>query len=376
LQGFENTPEKEIAGYKQRDAMALTLHGFEQIAQAYAGIPGRKALLWATGGFPFLITTSGEVQSPTVFAQGGTYGGGRNDRSGNLGSLPESTAMLGSDVMAQLTPVYTRALAALTNADIAVYPIDARGLLTFSTGADVHRLDEVQQRELRQEHTDSHATMAVIADMTGGRAYFNTNDIAHSFKEAADDDQVYYTLGYYRAADAKKNKAGWQKLQVKLNKPGLQARARDGFMLSPDKPDSKEAKQADFSEAIQSPLEFSTVPVAVRLSKPSGPDPTTKKRNVAFEVRMPKGASLLDEAKYNIDVFAIAINNKGERAGQVGQNLAGVVPKEALTNVEKDGLNYRNLVQLTPGEYNLRFIVRDNLKGKIGSVILPLKIDE
>ena len=376
LQGFENTPEKEIAGYKLRDAMTLTLHAFEQIAKAYAGIPGRKSLLWATGGFPFLIATNGEVQSPAVFVQGGTYGGGRADRSGNLGTLPESTSVMSSDVISQLAPVYRRAIASLNDAEIALYPIDARGLITFSEGADVHRADQVAQRELRQEHADSHATMTVMAEMTGGRAYYNANDIARSFKEAANDDLVYYTLGYYRKDDGKKQKPGWQKLQVKVNKPGLQVRARDGFMLTADRPESKEAKQADFGEAIQSPLEFSSVAMTVRLSKPSGPDPATKKRNVAFEVDMPKGAALLQDGKYDLDIFAIVNNTKGERAGQVGQVLAGTVPAAAIPQVQKDGLNYRNLVQLLPGEYSLRFIVRDNQKGRIGSVILPLKITE
>ena len=43
--------------------------------------------------------------------------------------------------------------------------------------------------------------------------------------------------------------------------------------------------------------------------------------------------------------------------------------------VKKQGINYENVLQVPAGQMVVRFIVRDNLHGRLGSVILPVKLD-
>ena len=66
--------------------------------------------------------------------------------------------------------------------------------------------------------------------MTGGKAFYNTNDLAASFKRAADDASSYYLVGYY--LDTQHHNAGWRQLKVKVDKKDTEVRARKGFFVT------------------------------------------------------------------------------------------------------------------------------------------------
>src|SRR5580704_9416558 len=86
--------------YQQSRAIEDTMKAFLAIAWSLSGIPGRKSLIWATGGFPF------PLDSPA--------------------SVPPSSVVL-----------YQRAMEALKNSQVAVYPVDVRGLVSTSPNDDV-----------------------------------------------------------------------------------------------------------------------------------------------------------------------------------------------------------------------------------------------
>jgi hypothetical protein len=55
--------------------------------------------------------------------------------------------------------------------------------------------------------------------------------------------------------------------------------------------------------------------------------------------------------------------------------MKGLIVPETLAKLKADGIVYRNFLDLSPGDYQVRFVVRDNLSGKIGSVIVPLTVN-
>jgi VWFA-related protein len=73
-------------------------------------------------------------------------------------------------------------------------------------------------------------TLGDFAEMTGGRAFYNSSDLVGGFKRAADDSSSYYLIGYY--LDTKNDKPGWRQLKVKVHTPHTEVRSRNGF-LSP-----------------------------------------------------------------------------------------------------------------------------------------------
>src|SRR5512146_2575022 len=111
-------------------------------------------------------------------------------------------------------PIYERTWQVLNDANMSVYTVNARGLVANSsemyqagTYTGYTRPGNLVQRWREEElkFGDTIATMRSFAEMTGGKAYVNTNDLTSSFRDAADDSSHYYMLGYY--LDSKDTKA-------------------------------------------------------------------------------------------------------------------------------------------------------------------------
>ncbi|MDP9267164.1 MAG: VWA domain-containing protein [Acidobacteriota bacterium] len=377
LDEFYNGTDGGYGVYQLTQAIELTLSALMHVAEGMEGIPGRKSLIWATAGFPFTLTGSGELASLRYYSTGATRAelggatGGGVLEGGGLPPLPESNATTSDDLFAAVRPYFERTMQALNKSQIAIYPIDARGLVAYSSAASSRvRLNDVYGTEAQ-----THTTMNEIATVTGGKAYYNTNDITAAFNKATGESTQYYMLGYYADKD---KKVSWHKLQVKVNRPDVDIRARSGYMsggmVSAKKPE--DVRNLDIRAALASPLDYSALPMRVYL------DPATagagNKKKIPFEIVAQPGASAVDAANKNhiqLDFLVVARNPKGESVGQLSQKIEANLAENQLQQFATDGLNYKQALQLAPGAYSLIFIVRDNLTGKIGSVNAPLRVE-
>jgi VWFA-related protein len=320
LRDFVAGADASIAAHQQDLATGLTLEAFEHIAQAYAGIPGRKSLIWATASFPF-----------------------------NIG--PDNSAMEHRNYSDQ----YQHALQMLSSANIAVYPVDVRGLLIQSM--PVYEL----------------ANMRNFASMTGGRAFYNRNDVDIAVQEAAHDSWAYYMLGYY--LDAANTTAGWHKLKVQVLRKGVEVRSRAGFFVTRPPDDPEAARKLDINMATASPLDYSSLPLTLRWK---GTEPHGEKRRVLFEAVLPANAATVDEEDGNhvsLEFIAVARTGKGEDAGHFDQVYESRVKPAGAAQIRASGLTYRGALDLAPGDYRVRLVVRDALNGRIGSVGALLKVE-
>lgn len=328
---------------QQSRAIEDTMRAFLSIAWSLSGIPGRKSLIWATGGFPF------SLNSPSSLPGGG------------------------------LSVLYERTVEALKNAQIAVYPVDVRGLVNTAPNGDVTYSGEngPASGEVLAAgsslNASTLASMMTFAEMTGGHAYYNNNDLASGFKRAADDSSQYYLLGYY--ADPHNTKPGWRKLQVQLKDKDktIDVRARTGVFFTNAALDPELTHKADVEFAMTSPFDSTGIHVTAQWMPPQ---PAGEKKKIAFALRLP-AESVIDEADKNrFDVDFVAQATKlGKPAGNAGQTIKGIVPASALDKVKAEGIFYSNALELPPGEYQVRFVVRDNLTGRIGSVSAPLTVN-
>jgi VWFA-related protein len=116
-------------------------------------------------------------------------------------------------------------------ANLVVYSLDVRGLMTGLSGADEQSMpDAAQMAQMQVEQTDLVAAGSVgLAEDTGGFAVRNTNDLAGGAARVADESRTYYLLGY--APPEGKGPRDWRKLKVEVKTPGLKVRARKGFTL-------------------------------------------------------------------------------------------------------------------------------------------------
>ena len=79
--------------------------------------------------------------------------------------------------------------------------------------------------------------------------------------------------------------------------------------------------------------------------------------------------------KFQLEVIAVVGTPKNPRVDQVTEVLGANLPPEAIAAIHQQGIAYENVLKLPPGEYNVRFMVRNVAANVIGSVIAPLKVE-
>src|SRR5262245_6456401 len=113
-------------------------------------------------------------------------------------------------------------------ANASFYPVDPRGLAAFDSpiGPDPPPSLQVDSARLRQRST-SLRTMAVDTD---GIAVVGTNEISRGLKRVVDDLSSYYLLGYYSTNTKLDGK--FRSIAVRTKRPGVQIRARRGYLAA------------------------------------------------------------------------------------------------------------------------------------------------
>ena len=348
LQTMMEDAELNFQSFQQRLAITYTLQGLQQIAQALGGFPGRKALIWAGGGFPFNVSDNTMQLAPA-----------------------------GRDSLADVLPMYEHTWQLLNDSQIALYPVDVKGLQVVSApSASVRNPGKNYARNMSWRNLDTQSTLQTFASMTGGRAYFNSNDLVKGFRDAVNDSAEYYMLGYY--LDRSKTKSGWRKLAVKVKRDHVEVRARSGFFVTYATIDPESSRNNDISSALQSPLDYTSLALVARWDKIE-PGKEPGKKHVNYEMHLAPDASLINDGDNNhlmLDFVVLAKTPEGKAvddatAKKVDAHLTG----DRLSAMRENGIGYKGALDLTPGEYTVRFVVRDDLSGRIGSVAAPLKVE-
>jgi len=348
IQTMMEDSELNFQAFQQRLAITYTLQGMQDVAQALAAFPGRKSLIWASGGFPFSVSDNTMQLAPA-----------------------------GRDSLIDVLPMYEHTWQLLNDAQIALYPVDVKGLQVVGLpSASVRNLGRNYTRNMSSRNLDTQATFQTFASMTGGRVYYNSNDLVKGFRDAVSDSAEYYMLGYY--LDRSRTKSGWRKLAVKVRRDHVDVRSRNGFFVTNATIDPENSRSADISSALQSPLDYTSLPLLARWDKVEpGKDPG--KRHVNYEMHLAPDAVMINAADNNhlaLEFVALAKTPEGKAVDQaMGRSVDVHLTPEKLTEVRQKGIAYGGALDIAPGEYTVRFVVRDNNSGRTGSVAAPLKVE-
>ncbi len=369
-QGFVGHGEFALTGSSGRKdpklIMINTLEAFRNIAGAYAGVPGRKSLIWLTTGFSFQLDAY------------------------KTGSMPGLDKDSGADFLSD----YERTWQVLNNANVALYPIDMHGLVNTSSPDATYKMKRGSNptKELgkyasvHQDKNDSKLdTLQTFANMTGGKAFYNNNDLVAGFREAEADSRSSYLLGYYVQKD---EKPGWHKIHVEMTRSGMHVRARSGYLLT--RHDSAEfnaedaKKDLDVQLAMSSPINFTGVPLSVKwlgvVTDPkatNSSDQKQEKRTIGFQLMLPAHTATIDDADSNhvsLNFIGLARSQNARDAADFVKKIEGQLKPEIAKRMQEAGLKFDSTMQVPPGHYNVRFVVRDNLSGRVGSVTAPLTV--
>jgi VWFA-related protein len=309
------------------------LEAIESLANVLGAIPGRKAMIEFTGG----ITQTGEENRTQLRA----------------------------------------ATDAANRADVSIYSIDSRGLFATAPGGDVTAdastgtsmftgasvFHQTDQRE------DSRDTLATLSTDTGGRAFFDLGDLNEAFPKIQQDNGGYYLVGYYLNANVKHDGA-WHAVRVKVNAPGIKVRYRNGYYAPRDFQHlEKESRDEQLAEAVHSDNPVVELPIAVE---------TAMFRLNDEQIYVPISAKLsstaLDWAQKHgrrQAEFDFAAEVRGASSGQIVAQLRDTINvqlnEQRFEQVHQSNLVYQGGVVLSPGSYHLKFVVRENESGKIGT---------
>jgi len=337
--------------FQQRAAITYTLQGMQQVAQALAGFPGRKSLIWAGGGFPFSVSDTTMQLAPP-----------------------------GRDSLTDVLPLYERTWQLLNGAQIALYPVDVKGLQSNTPGASIrmpslpNRRPGGYARRAGWQQTETQSTFETFAAATGGRAYDNTNDLVKCFHDAVRDSARYYMLGYY--LDRSNTKPGWRKLTVKVKRDHVNVRTRSGFFVARATVDP--GTSSDLASALRSPLNYTALALTGHWDIREATKEAGKKR-VFYIVDLAPDPGLMNPDDKNhiaLDLAASATTSDGLQADRPVDKKIDIYPTpEVLAKIREKGIACRGALDLAAGEYTVRIVIRDDLSGRIGSVTAPLKVE-
>ena len=346
---FLKDSESMANAYQEREAIRTTLAALEQIAQAFSGIPGRKTLIWASSGFPFMVED------------------------------PHSLLGFGPDTVAN----YERTFRAMNSANIAVYPVDALGLFNASyqqfdvTRSGNPRFPRATGRPVYNRYQQTQDTMRTFASATGGNACLNTNDLAKCFQQAEQDSDAYYMLAYYLPSDDRK--PGWHKLKVTVDRKDTHVRARSGFLVAnPEVIRQNDTRKSEILNALVSPVDYTNLPVQVGWGDMKTDSAHPDRVLAHFQVGLPADAFTVDTNDKNhlqLDVAAVAFNDKKKEAGEFTKIIEAHLKPESLETVRRAGIKFGDAISLPKGKFTVRFVVRDDLGGRIGTVTAPVEIN-
>jgi VWFA-related protein len=344
--------DEAMARFQDRSSRLDVQFAIQELAQLLKGLPGRKSLLLVGSGFKF-------IDSNIVLRSiSGTDGGSNRAYSAeNIGESLNQAA-------------YTWKL--LNDANVAVYPIDTRRTVNTAFEAmdtsSSNQPTDLTMNQDRQANRDVLDAFKAISAATGGKACFNRTDLGNCVREAIDDDHDYYLLGFY--ADKNNRQPGWHRIEVKSTEKAS-IRYRQGFMLARFNPE--EVRKTDIGLALSSPFAYTDLPFTGRFE--SFADRGSKKL-AKFRLQIPPESITVQEAngQLDFDVVAIARAQGGKEAARFIQRINRKFPAENIAQIKQVGIDYGNQLELAPGEYGIWFVVRDNLSGRIGSAVVPLKV--
>jgi VWFA-related protein len=346
LQRFEREQYAESMDIRVK----LTFDALRAIARHVSGYPGRKNLIWLSSAFPLAITPDANLTMVAKFSGMRNYG-------------------------ADMTAVAS----ALTDAQIAVYPVDPRGMETqalfdpesrgkpnpFSEGATLNRESNV--RFTIQE------SMKNLADQTGGKVCLNNNDLSECVKRAIDDSSYYYELAYYPTDN---NWHGeFRRISVKTTRPGVQLSFREGYFAreSDATISAKDAKDTDAHMSQAACNDFLTATSI--LVEASALPPDQPGQTKYFLVIDPNALSFgpPDGGVRNvqIELATCMFNARGLPLQYNRQSIGQKFTEIEYQSVKAHGISHTISFVPKPETARVRLLVCDTRTGMIGSVDLP-----
>lgn len=336
---FQKFMEDNWAARDQNRAYA-TLQAFADLAHAVSGFRGRKNVIWLAEEFPVYF---GPEINP-------------DDPHPNIHSYADLTRETAGKLSAS---------------QMSIYPIDVRGLAPL-TGAAASAGGPPRRNGV-MEVENLHISMDELAKQTGGRAYYNTNDLRLAMQRSLENGSHYYTIAY--TPQNREWNSRYRQVKIRLAQPGLEAEYRRGYFATPEKPPSEDESHAELVRAIQPASPQSTM---ITLRAQVVP-PDAGHANVRIDFTVDAAGLVFTDAPLNrkdakLEIVAVAWDKSLKEAMNSSHRVELDLPPDRYDSIMRNGLSGHQELKLQPGSYIVRVGVMDDGSQKIGTLDLPVEV--
>jgi VWFA-related protein len=322
----------------------MTLNALNSMARILGGLPGRKNLIWVTGDLPFTLVPEDRTVERAELAEDLPSLNTRRVGEHAAGNYATTFRQLHAE---EIREVETR----LASAQVAVYPVDARGL-SLSLGSD------------------SQETMREVAQETGGRAYVNQNEIKFGVQRAFEDEYAAYTLGYY--PENKKYDGKYRSIKVKVKRDGVEVQNRRGYYAIDPTLTKGYNPQAEVVSALGDIVPSTLVAFSAQI-KPPAANSVKDKIGVTFLVDA-HTLSAEDTAggkHLNVSMYATVYSPSGKMLTNRNQKVDQSFDANTYQKILQQGLMLHMDLDPQPGSSQIRLAVQDGRTGLVGTIDAP-----
>ena len=265
------------------------------------------------------------------------------------------------------------ATAAAVKANTSIYSLDIRGLQAFPPGgeaqnASLHGQSAYSGASVLNDlngNAASQDTLATLSADTGGKAFFDSNDFSGVFSQVQKDSSVYYVLGFTSSNPAKDGR--YRHLKVTVNRPDLKLDFRAGYYAGRD---FEHLNHADREQQLEDELSAQLPRVDVPLYAGEAyfrRDESHYYLGVSLVVPGSQIPFVTEKDKDNatIDIIGEVLEGDKFPVGHLRDTVKLAV--ESTREVRRKNVQYNTGFLLAPGNYHLKFVVRENQTGRMGS---------
>jgi len=265
------------------------------------------------------------------------------------------------------------ATAAAVKANTSIYSLDIRGLQAFPPGgeaqnASLHGQSAYTGASVLNDlngNAASQDTLATLSADTGGKAFFDSNDFSGVFTQVQKDSSVYYVLGFTSTNGAKDGR--YRHLKVTVSRPDLKLDFRSGYYAGRDFEHLNRAdREQQLDDELSAQLPRVDVPVYVGASY-FRKDEAHYYLAVSLVVPGSQIPFVTEKDKDNatIDIIGEVLESGKFPVGHLRDTVKLAV--ESTREVRRKNVQYNTGFVLAPGNYHLKFVLRENQTGRMGS---------
>jgi VWFA-related protein len=274
------------------------------------------------------------------------------------------------------------AINAAVRANMAIYSVDTRGLEAVSplgnasTGS-LRGTGAFNGGALTNNMNSNFATQEVMATLstdTGGKAFLDSNDFAPAFAQVQRDTSAYYAIGFHSSDTARDGR--FRKLTIKINRPGTTLEYRPGYYAPADfQHAGREDRERELDEQLASDLPATDMAVYLdalyfRLDENRFYMPVSL-IVPGSQIPFVKGG---DKDKATLDIIGEVIDEAKRPIGHARETVK--LNLDSSLQARQKNIQYTTSFNLPPGKYRLKFVVRENQTGQMGSFEAEITLPE